>query len=138
MIKLIKYFASILAVTLLLPALAFTVYLLFLWLSYIDETINSGNKYGFTIGTTTQQIYKDISAAKVKHPELMLYISYGPRAGDNMTLPPTKANFETALKSEFWELLLDGEGEFFNIIKLKVENNKLSRIHRHRKYFEIP
>ena len=72
------------------------------------------------------------------YPELKIYISYGPRAGDNMTLLLTKANFEIALRANFWELLLDGDGEFFNVIRLNIENNTLTEIYRHRKYFELP
>lgn len=122
----------------LMPILAIAFYALFLWASYIDNTVIEGSKYGFTIGSNMEQIYQDIQALKERHPELMFYISYGPRAGDNMTVSPTKENFNTAVSSEFWELLLDGDGEFFNIIQLKYENGVLTEIYRHRKYFELP
>ena len=79
-----------------------------------------------------------MSVVKKDHKKLKLYISYGPRAGDNSTLPLTNDNFERALKSDYWELLLDGEGEFFNVIRLKLEDKTLTQIYRHRKYFELP
>jgi len=34
--------------------------------------------------------------------------------------------------------LLDGDGEFFNVIRLKLEDKTLTQIYRHRKYFELP
>jgi hypothetical protein len=132
--KLLKIIAAIV----LLPILVVAGYILFLWATYIDDTITSGSKYGFTIGTSKQQIYEDISAVKEDYPNLKFYISYGPRAGDNATLLPTKDNYERALISDHWELLLDGDGEFFNVIKLKVGGDTLTQIHRHRKYFELP
>jgi hypothetical protein len=121
-----------------LPILAIAFYVLFLWATYIDNTVTEGSRYGFTIGSTVEQTYQDIQSLKEKYPELMLYISYGPRAGDNMTVPPTKENFNTAISSEFWDLLLEGDGEFFNVIRLKSENGALTEIYRHRKYFELP
>jgi hypothetical protein len=132
--KLLKVVSAVL----LLPILVTAAYIFFLWVTYIDDTVTSGSKYGFTIGSSTQQIFEDITAAKEDHPELMIYISYGPRAGDNTTLPPTNDNFEMALSSDYWELLLDGEGEYLNVIRLKLENNILTQIYRHRKYFELP
>lgn len=114
------------------------MYFLFLWVTYIDETVAQGTKYGFTVGASVEKTYEDILLVKKKHPELMIYISYGNRAGDNMTVPPTKDNFDIALKSSHWELLLDGEGEFFNIIRLSAEGNTVTEIYRHRKYFELP
>lgn len=120
------------------PIFIIAAYIFFLWVTYIDDTVTSGSKYGFTIGSSKQQIYKDISAVKEDYPELKIYISYGPRAGDNTTLSPTNDNFERALGSDHWELLLDGDGEFFNVVRLSLEDNTLTQIYRHRKYFELP
>jgi hypothetical protein len=132
--KLLKIIAAIV----FLPIVAIAIYILFLWATYIDDTVTSGSKYGFTIGSSKQQVYEDIFATKENYPELKIYIPYGPRAGDNATLPPTNENFERALISDHWELLLEGDGEFFNVIRLRVDNNSLTQIYRHRKYYELP
>ena len=107
-------------------------------ITYIDDTVVSGRDYGFTIGSTKQEAYKDIIDVKKQFPKLMIYIDYGPRAGDNFTLEPTNDNFIQIIKHEDWNLLLDGDGEFFNIIRLKFSKDKLNEIYRHRKYFEGP
>jgi hypothetical protein len=117
-----KILKTLLAIV-LLSFLAVSLYILFLWATYIDNTVTQGSKYGFTIGSSVQQTYEDILSAQAQYPKLMLYISYGPRAGDNMTVEPTRENFNTALKSYHWELLLDGEGEFFNGIRLRIAGN---------------
>ena len=85
-----------------------------------------------------KQTYSNIAKLLEKHPNLVIYISYGPRAGDNMTFTPSSDNYEKAQEHNHWLLLLDGDGEFFNVIKLKHENNSLHEIYRHRKYFEAP
>ena len=50
----------------------------------------------------------------------------------------SKVNYEKALGSDHWELLIDGEGQFFHVIRLKFEDKTLTEIYRHRKYFELP
>jgi hypothetical protein len=59
--------------------------MLFLWATCTDETVLSGSKYGFTIGLARQQTYQNMEILKEGCPELQIYISNGPRAGDNMT-----------------------------------------------------
>jgi len=120
------------------PFFVAALYIGFLWATYIDHAVTSGQKYGFTIGTTKQQTYNNVISLLEKHPKLKIYISYGLRAGDNITLTPSSASYEQAQKYNNWLLLLDGDGEFFNVIKLKYENGTLSEIYRHRKYFELP
>jgi len=131
-----KFKALILII--LAPFLVFAFYIGFLWATYIDQTITEGQQYGFTIGTTKYETYTNVAQLLEEHPNLVVYISYGPRAGDNITFPPTPGNYEQAQKHNNWSLLLDGDGEFFNVIKLKHENNTLQEIYRHRKYFEAP
>lgn len=120
------------------PFMVTALYVGFLWVTYIDHTVTSGQKYGFTIGTNKDQTYKAVAKATDKHPKLFMYITYGPLAGDHMAFLPTPENYNKAQNHNYWSLLLDGNGEFFNVIKLKFENEKLSEIYRHRKYFEAP
>ena len=120
------------------PFIAALLYIGFIWATYIDDTITTGQKYGFIIGSTKLETYKNVAQLIEKHPKLQIYISYGPRAGDNLIFTPTRDNYEIVQKHNQWSLLLDGDGEFFNVIKLKHENNNLYEIYRHRKYFEAP
>lgn len=120
------------------PFIILGVYLLFLWGTYIDNTVESGTNYGFTIGTTKDRVYKDILIVNKQYPKLKIYINYGDRAGDNITLSPTKNNFDKIKKYNRWEILLDGDGEYHNVIRLYYAKNNLNQIYRHRKYFELP
>ena len=129
---------KVVSAILIVPVLIVLTYFGFLWITYIDDTVVSGSKYGLSIGATKLQTYKDISTIQKSYPKLKIYISYGERAGDNMTLSPTMDSFKKIEKYDRWDLLLDGEGEFFNVIKLDYTNGALVGIYRHRKYFEAP
>ena len=122
----------------LTPFLLVIFYAGFCWITYISDPVLTGSKYGFTIGSTKEQTYGSIGKVKNQHPKLVIYITYGERAGDKMTLQPTNENFTQVKKYGHWELLLDGEGEFSNNIRLIFEDKKLVKIYRHRKYFELP
>ena len=121
-----------------LVALLIAGYVGYLALTYIDDTVFEGEAYGFEIGTKKLQTFSDIKPILIEHPQLSLYISYGQRAGDNMTLDPVDNSFSEAAKYDSWWLLLDGKSEFFNIIRLRFDNERLVEIHRHRQYFELP
>ena len=122
----------------LTPIILIALYISFLWITYIDDVVISGSKYGFTISATDEMTYKDIATIKNKYPNLKVFIIYGPQAGDLLTLSPTKENFKEISKHDRWDLLLDGEGEYFNIIGLYFQDGVLDQIYRHRKYFELP
>ncbi len=113
-------------------------YALFLWLSYLDETLTQGSGYGFHIGTSPTEVYRDMLELQERNPNLKIYLVTGEQAGDNATLTISKASFDAALNAKYWMLLLDGDGEFFNVIRLSIAENKLISIHRHRQYFELP
>ncbi len=113
-------------------------YVIYLWATYIDDSVTLGHKYGFSIGSSDEETYMDILGLTDQYPNAVFYISYGPRAGDNDTVRISPESFKRALSSEHWQILLDGEGEFHNIIRLNIENSALTRIYRHRKYFELP
>ena len=86
----------------LAPFLVAALYIGFLWATYIDHTVTSGQKYGFTIGTTKEQTYKNVMGLIEQYPNLVIYISYGPRAGDNMSFSPSNENYLKAQKHNNW------------------------------------
>ena len=127
-----------LIVIFLSPFIVLSLYIGFLFVTYIDQSITTGQKYGFTIGANKNQTYKDVIQLLEDYPNLVIYISYGQRAGDKMTFAPSRDNYEKAQSYNHWTLLLDGKGEFFNVIKLIFVDDNLYEIYRHRKYFEAP
>ena len=114
------------------------VYIGYLAVTYIDDTKIEGNSYGFEIGTSKKQAFTDINNLLNAYPKLSIYINYGPRAGDNKTIKPTDDLYSEVQPHDSWWLLLNGEGEFFDSIRLRFEEGHLVEIHRHRQYFELP
>lgn len=127
----------ILALAVLVPILAVAGYAGYLWATYLDETVVSGTAYGFTIGASKQEA---LAAARRldDHARAVVYVSYGPRAGEHFSIAPSQARIEQLQGQDQWEVLLDGTGKFFNSIRLTFREGRLIEIHRHRKHFDGP
>jgi hypothetical protein len=113
-------------------------YIGFLWISYIDKTIYEGEAYGYKIGSSKEQTFSQIKTETTRYPELAIYINYGAKAGDYKTLDPLAGGYSEIEPYDSWDMLLDGEGEFFNSVRLSFIDGHLISIYRHRKYFELP
>ena len=124
-----------LAIATLAPILAVAGYLAYLWATYIDETVTSGTAYGFAIGASKQE---SLTSANRISTNAVVYVSYGPRAGDHFTVTPVPSHIEQLQQHDQWDVLLDGDGKFFNSVRLTFRNGELAEIHRHRQHFELP
>ena len=113
-------------------------YIVYLAATYIDESVTVGSAYGFEIGSPKGQSFNDIRKLLNQYPNLVIYYTYGNKAGDNEIVLPIDNEYSKIEQQDRWALLLDGDGEFFNVIKLSFNENKLVNIYRHRKYFELP
>ena len=120
------------------PIIALAFYLVFLWATYIDETIISGEKYGFTVGSSKEDVFQNVLLQHKSHPDLFLYINYGGQAGDYIEVPASSISFQEIKDFKEWTLLYDGEGEYFNVLRLRFDDASLASIYRHRKNFELP
>jgi hypothetical protein len=118
--------------------LLFAGYIAYLAATYIDESVSAGTAYGFEIGLSNKQSFQSVRKLLDKYPNLVIYYSYGNKAGDNETVHPVDNEYPKVEAQDRWTLLLDGDGKYHNVIKLSFEENKLIRIYRHRKYFELP
>jgi len=122
----------------LIPAAILAIYIIFLWITYIDKTIVSGSKYGFTIGDDRKEVYEEILLQQKAYPNLHFYIRTGERSGDFIEAYVNSVPLEKIKNFERWGLQYDGKHEYFNVLRLKFNKNNLVEIYRHRKYFELP
>jgi hypothetical protein len=133
-----KLWHKFLLAAVLIPALVVGGYAAYLAATYINETVVSGSGYGFSIGSSKQHVIEQASALREAHPNAVIYIDFGPRAGDRFTVAPTSDKIDRLRPHDQWSLQLDGPTEFFNTIRLTFQDGRLVEIHRHRKYFELP
>lgn len=133
-----KAWHKLLLTAVLAPVLVVGGYIAYLAATYIDETVVSGSADGFTVGSSKKLALEQASAHREIHPNAVIYIGFGPRAGDRFTVAPTTDAIDRLASHDQWSLQLDGPTEFFNTIRLTFHDGRLIEIHRHRKYFELP
>lgn len=110
------------------------LYAFFLWISYIDDIVTSGEAYGFKIGDTKIETYtkaREVFKGErvyILHP--VRHDMFGPHYKINFTSEKYPILSDRAV----WRIYMD-EG-FSNEISLKFCDEVLVEIYRHRKYFE--
>lgn len=120
------------------PLVAVGLYIAYLTATYIDETVTTGSEYGFTVGSSKGQTIDAVLRQRDKHPKVAIYVSFGERAGDTFTLGPAEINLGKLSPHDYWMVLLDGPDEFSDTVGLRFSDGRLTQIHRHRQYFELP
>lgn len=125
-------------------------YVGYLWYTYIDDTIKSGQGYGFSIGDGKDVTYKKASGAlaKLKNYNSLVYIEIKSDAyiSKQLAVDPGHTVMVEALLHDVgysgfkmknqWDFYFNGS--YFNKLSLKFCDEKLCEIYRHRKYFEFP
>jgi hypothetical protein len=134
-------------ITLIALLLAYPAYL---WATYINNTVKSGSAYGFTIGDTKKETYQKLntSLTEVAGKGEAVFIEIKSNAQLESFLA-TKSDFNVMVKPLFHDVgfpMFEGENvwnfyvgaSYFNTLKLEFCDEQLCKIHRHRKYFELP
>lgn len=112
------------------------VYATFLWVTYIDVRVESGQAYGFNIGDSKVEVFEN---AKNQFKSKTIYFLH---PLDNRNYGPLKIiafdeeDYLILSKREVWELFY--KKNYADFIKFRFENNKLISIYRHRQKFELP
>lgn len=127
-----------------------TTYVFYLWYTYIDKTITSGQAYGFVIGDDKFMTYENTpgNLAKLKGRTSTVYIEIKSDV-DSAKLLAVKPNHLVMVEALLhdvgypvfksknqWDFYIDGS--YFNKLSLRFCDEKLCEIYRHRKYFELP
>lgn len=144
--KFIIKFLTYVAIVILLMIASYIGYL---WCTYIDETITSGQAYGFVIGDDKLATYKKApgALAKLKNHTSTVYMEIKSDA-DSAKLLAAKPGHTVMVEALLhdvgypvfklnnqWDFYFNGS--YFNTLSLKFCDEKLCEIYRHRKYFEL-
>lgn len=125
-------------------------YPFYLWVTYINETVTTGSGFGFQIGDTKKEVYNKLNVAlreaSGKNEEVFIQIKSNSQVAKFLA---TESDFYVMIKplfhdigfyefekNDLWQFYIGGS--YFNTLKLEFCEGKLCRIHRHRKYFELP
>jgi hypothetical protein len=103
---------------------------------YIDETINVGDGYGFSIGDTKQESF---SKARKSFEGQVVYIlspineqGFGP----HKELEFSDDDYRLIVSRDTWEFHFDTG--YRDSLTLYFSEGKLARIYRHKQSFELP
>jgi len=112
-------------------------YGVYCWLTYIDETITTGDAYGFCVGDSKLETYQ---RAGQQFQEKTVWFAYPPDYRQavvrrNTTFSDDEFDLLALGEQNKWQLYF---GSFFDTIQLSFTNDRLVEIYRHRQKFELP
>ena len=121
---------GVLVAIILVPWAFFAVY-------NIDNTVTSGDAYGFSIGDTRETIiYRFEESSQIQ----LWRIAYIRSLDRNLRIIPTNTLEISDLPSTGTVNLARKEGGdvAVNMLRLTLEDGRLTAIYRHRRLFELP
>lgn len=117
--------------------LAFIAIPVLVWnINYIDETITGGEKYGFVVDESMQQVFKRIKTDAEEASYKAVQVGDGPKDFKIIRIDELQLSGIEGYKS--WLVMLDSASEFLNTIRLEFNGVRLVSISRHKKLFELP
>jgi hypothetical protein len=117
--------------------LVFVVIPLLVWnINYIDETITDGEKHGFVVGESMQQVFERIKTDAKEASYKAVQVGDSPK--DYRIIRIDELQLSSIEDYSSWLVMLDSASEFLNTIRLDFNGDKLASIRRHKKLFELP
>jgi hypothetical protein len=117
--------------------LVFVVIPLLVWnINYIDETIADGEKHGFVVGESMQQVFERIKTDAKEASYKAVQVGDSPK--DFRIIRIDELQLSSIEDYSSWLVMLDSASEFLNTIRLDFNGDKLASIRRHKKLFELP
>ena len=112
------------------------IYVFFLYVSYIDSEITTGKSYGYEINMSKEKAFKVIVSESKTNDIFVMYPLNENELGPLIQYDQDIMNYEYMKELDQWVLYFNDN--YHNVIKLSFSDNKLIKIYRHRKYFELP
>lgn len=112
------------------------LYIFFLWASYLDVTVTTGEAYGFRIGETKVEAYGRAREVFKDRPAYIRSPIRGELIGPLQEFNFTTDRFSEISSHDLWKVYFDKNAR--SLVWLKFSDGVLVEIYRHRKYFEVP
>ena len=117
--------------------LAFIAIPILVWnIYYIDEAITDGEKHGFLVGESMQQVFGRIKIDAKEAGYSAVQVGDNPK--DFRIIRINELQLSSIDDYSSWLVMLGSASEFLNTIRLDFNGGKLASIRRHKKLFELP
>jgi len=117
--------------------LAFIAIPILVWnIYYIDEAITDGEKHGFLVGESMQQVFGRIKIDAKEAGYRAVQVGDNPK--DFRIIRINELQLSSIDDYSSWLVMLGSASEFLNTIRLDFNGGKLASIRRHKKLFELP
>ncbi len=117
--------------------LAFIAIPILVWnINYIDEAITDGEKHGFLVGESMQQVFGRIKTDAKEAGYRAVQVGDSPK--DFRIIRIDELQLSSIEDYSSWLIMLGSASEFLNTIRLDFNGGKLASIRRHKKLFELP
>ena len=131
-----KLLLKISCVVVIIAICALLCHIVYLWATYIDEAITSGEGYGLKIGDTKEQVYHKAGELFKDKKVYFLHPIDERRYGPHKELGFSSDEYEMIKDRDLWEFYFTED--YFDSITFTFRDDHLIRIYRHRKKFELP
>ncbi len=129
--------------------LGFLAWVAYLYFTYIDLIVESGTSYEISIGMSKRQVYDRLEAAlyAVEGGDGNAFIDstaeyrsadqkHDPAISGLVAFERNDNTFNFLVESNQWDFFL--EKNYRDFLRLTFCDERLCKIYRHRKYFELP
>jgi len=131
LIKILKWLTISLCMIIFMTAVYF-------WLTYTDVTITQGERYGFAIGQSKQEVFSSLKSFNSLNDIYVLHPMDKNNFGKHRKIDFTGEDYDILISRDAWELYF-GYRDYSNVLRLHFDaDNKLTEIYRHKQAFELP
>lgn len=111
-------------------------YVLFLYLTYTDIEITVGEYDGYNVSMTKEEAYAVVISKNQTSDFYVMHPLNENGVGLLIKFDKNLMTYEYMNDLNIWSIYFDDN--YHNVIKLSFKDNKLVKIYRHRKNFDLP
>ncbi len=142
--------AKLMAALLFIALVSIGTYIGYLWLTYIDKDVESGQAYGLIIGENKDQVLEKISATfdqiGFKSDQVFVEVAADAAMANELGIAENRHVMIHANPSDYGlskgyakdQWVFYNKKNHHDFLRLNFCDEKLCRIYRHRKNFELP
>lgn len=112
------------------------LYATYLVATYIDDTVEKGEAYGFKIADSKEETYKRAKEVFKNKKVFILYPLDKQEYGPHKKITFSAEDYQMIDSRDLWEFFFNED--FNDSLTLSFQDDSLVKIYRHRQNFELP